>query len=216
MFTGIIENIGKIALIEEVNHNYVIKIEIANLSMNISNGDSIAINGACLTVTNVKDNIFSFDLSPETMKLTSFKYLTKSDLVNIEFPLTLNKFISGHITTGHIDTVGVIEKLLKSTDSWFIQIKIDKIYLKYIVHKGSICIDGISLTVNAVEGNKFKLTIVPHTSGQTTIADFQVGTQVNLEVDQIARYLERLVRGAEQPTGSDISMSLLAKAGFIK
>ena len=93
MFTGIIENIGKIALIEEVNHNYVIKIEIANLSMNISNGDSIAINGACLTVTNVKDNIFSFDLSPETMKLTSFKYLTKSDLVNIELPLTLNKLV---------------------------------------------------------------------------------------------------------------------------
>ena len=132
MFTGIIENIGKITLIEEVNCNYVIKIEIANLSMDISNGDSIAINGACLTVTNVKDSIFSFDLSPETMKLTSFKYLIKNDLVNIEFPLTLNKFISGHITTGHIDTVGVIEKLLKNNDSWFIQIKIDKIYLKPI------------------------------------------------------------------------------------
>ena len=98
MFTGIIEKIGKITLIEEANHNYVIKIEIANLSMNISNGDSIAVNGACLTVTNVKDNIFSFDLSPETMKLTSFKYLIKNSLVNIEFPLTLNKFISGHIT----------------------------------------------------------------------------------------------------------------------
>ena len=195
MFTGIIENIGKITLIEEANHNYVIKIEIANLSMNISNGDSIAINGACLTVTNVKDNIFSFDLSPETMKLTSFKYLIKNDLVNIEFPLTLNKFISGHITTGHIDTVGVIEKLLKNTDSWFIQIKIDKIYLKYIVHKGSICIDGISLTINQIQGNIIDLMVIPHTYQNTIIKNYSLGDSVNIEVDYIAKHLEKLKNG---------------------
>jgi len=195
MFTGIIENIGKITLIEEVNHNYVIKIEIANLSMNISNGDSIAVNGACLTVTNVKDNIFSFDLSPETMKLTSFKYLIKNDLVNIEFPLTLNKFISGHITTGHIDTVGVIEKLLKNTDSWFIQIKIDKIYLKYIVHKGSICIDGISLTINQIQGNIIDLMVIPHTYQNTIIKNYSLGDSVNIEVDYIAKHLEKLKNG---------------------
>ena len=192
MFTGIIENIGKITLIEEVNHSYVIKIEIANLSMNISNGDSIAVNGACLTVTNVKDNIFSFDLSPETIKLTSFKYLTNNDLVNIEFPLTLNKFISGHITTGHIDTVGVIEKLLKNTDSWFIQIKINKIYLKYIVHKGSICIDGISLTINQIQGNIIDLMVIPHTYQNTIIKNYSLGDSVNIEVDYIAKHLEKL------------------------
>ena len=195
MFTGIIENIGKITLIEEVNHSYVIKIEIANLSMNISNGDSIAVNGACLTVTNVKDNIFSFDLSPETMKLTSFKYLIKHDLVNIEFPLTLNKFISGHITTGHIDTVGVIEKLSKNTDSWFIQIKIDKIYLKYIVHKGSICIDGISLTINQIQGNIIDLMVIPHTYQNTIIKNYSLGDSVNIEVDYIAKHLEKLKNG---------------------
>ena len=195
MFTGIIENIGKITLIEEINHSYVIKIEIANLSMDISNGDSIAINGACLTVTNVKDNIFSFDLSPETMKLTSFKYLIKNDLVNIEFPLTLNKFISGHITTGHIDTVGVIEKLLKNNDSWFIQIKIDKIYLKYIVHKGSICIDGISLTINQIQGNIIDLMVIPHTYQNTIIKNYSLGDSVNIEVDYIAKHLEKLKNG---------------------
>jgi riboflavin synthase len=195
MFTGIIENIGKITLIEEINHSYVIKIEIANLSMDISNGDSIAIIGACLTVTNVKDNIFSFDLSPETMKLTSFKYLIKNDLVNIEFPLTLNKFISGHITTGHIDTVGVIEKLLKNTDSWFIQIKIDKIYLKYIVHKGSICIDGISLTINQIQGNIIDLMVIPHTYKNTIIKNYSLGDSVNIEVDYIAKHLEKLKNG---------------------
>ena len=195
MFTGIIENIGKITLIEEINHSYVIKIEIANLSMDISNGDSIAINGACLTVTNVKDSIFSFDLSPETMKLTSFKYLIKNDLVNIEFPLTLNKFISGHITTGHIDTIGVIEKLLKNNDSWFIQIKIDKIYLKYIVHKGSICIDGISLTINQIQGNIIDLMVIPHTYQNTIIKNYSLGDSVNIEVDYIAKHLEKLKNG---------------------
>ena len=195
MFTGIIENIGKVTLIEEVNRNYVIKIEIANLSMNISNGDSIAINGACLTVTNVKDNIFSFDLSPETMKLTSFKYLIKNDLVNIEFPLTLNKFISGHITTGHIDTIGVIEELSKNTDSWFIQIKIDKIYLKYIVQKGSICIDGISLTINQIQGNIIDLMVIPHTYQNTIIKNYSLGDSVNIEVDYIAKHLEKLKNG---------------------
>ena len=136
-----------------------------------------------------------FDLSPETMKLTSFKYLTKSDLVNIEFPLTLNKFISGHITTGHIDTVGVIEKLLKSTDSWFIQIKIDKIYLKYIVHKGSICIDGISLTINQIQGNIIDLMVIPHTYQNTIIKNYSLGDSVNIEVDYIAKHLEKLKNG---------------------
>jgi riboflavin synthase len=192
MFTGIIENIGKIIVIEEVNNNYLIKIEVTNLSINISNGDSIAVNGACLTVVNVKNNIFSFDLSPETMKLTSFKYLTKDDLVNIEFPLTLNKFISGHITTGHIDTIGVIEKLLKDTDSWFIQIKVDKIYLKYIVHKGSICIDGVSLTINQVDGNMIDLMVIPHTYQNTIIKNYSLGDSVNIEVDYIAKHLEKL------------------------
>ena len=163
--------------------------------MNISNGDSVAINGACMTVTNVEENIFSFDLSPETMKLTSFKSLIKNDLVNIEFPLTLNKFISGHITTGHIDTIGVIEKLLKNADSWFIQIKIDKMYLKYMVHKGSICIDGISLTINQIQGNIIDLMVIPHTYQNTIIKNYSLGDSVNIEVDYIAKHLEKLKNG---------------------
>ena len=192
MFTGIIENIGKVVVIEEVNNSFVIKIEVSNLLINISNGDSIAVNGTCLTAVNVESNIFSFDLSPETMKLTSFKSLRKGDLVNIEFPLTLNKFISGHITTGHIDTVAIIKTLLKDTESWFIQIKIDKIYLKYIVHKGSICIDGVSLTVNKVDGDMIDLMIIPHTYENTIIKNYNVGDSMNIEVDYIAKHLEKL------------------------
>jgi riboflavin synthase len=192
MFTGIIENIGKIVVIEEVNNSFMIKIEVSNLLINISNGDSIAVNGTCLTAVNVENNIFSFDLSPETMKLTSFKSLRKGDFVNIEFPLTLNKFISGHITTGHVDTIATIKTLLKNTESWFIQIKIDKIYLKYIVHKGSICIDGVSLTVNKVDGDMIDLMIIPHTYENTIIKNYNVGDSVNIEVDYIAKHLEKL------------------------
>jgi len=192
MFTGIIENIGKEIVIEEVNNCFMIKIEVSNLLINISNGDSIAVNGTCLTAVNVENNIFSFDLSPETMKLTSFKSLRKGDFVNIEFPLTLNKFISGHITTGHVDTIATIKTLLKNTESWFIQIKIDKIYLKYIVHKGSICIDGVSLTVNKVDGDMIDLMIIPHTYENTIIKNYNVGDSVNIEVDYIAKHIEKL------------------------
>ena len=192
MFTGIIENIGKVVVIEEVNNSFMIKIEVSNLSIDISNGDSIAVNGACLTAVNIESNVFSFDLSPETMKSTSFKSLRKGDFVNIEFPLTLNKFISGHITTGHIDTVAIIKTLLKDTESWFIQIKIDKIYLKYVVHKGSICVDGISLTVNKIDEDVIDLMIIPHTYENTIINNYNVGDSVNIEVDYIAKHLEKL------------------------
>ncbi|MBT5406503.1 MAG: riboflavin synthase [Gammaproteobacteria bacterium] len=192
MFTGIVENIGKIVSIDEVKQGYVISIEILGLSINISNGDSVAVNGACLTVIEHHNNIFSFNLSPETLKLTSLKSLNKNSLVNIEFPLTLNKFISGHITTGHVDTVGIIVNILQKIDSWFLQIKINQIYFKYIVQKGSICIDGVSLTINNVDDDMIDLMIIPHTYENTIINGYEIGDNVNIEVDYIAKHLEKL------------------------
>ena len=192
MFTGIVENIGKIVSIDEVKQGYVISIEILGLSINISNGDSVAVNGACLTVIEHHNNIFSFNLSPETLKLTSLKSLNKNSLVNIEFPLTLNKFISGHITTGHVDTVGIIVNILQKIDSWFLQIKINQIYFKYIVQKGSICIDGVSLTINNVDDDMIDLMIIPHTYENTIISGYEIGDNVNIEVDYIAKHLEKL------------------------
>ena len=192
MFTGIVENIGKIVSIDEVKQGYVISIETLGLSINISNGDSVAVNGACLTVIEHHNNIFSFNLSPETLKLTSLKSLNKNSLVNIEFPLTLNKFISGHITTGHVDTVGIIVNILQKIDSWFLQIKINQIYFKYIVQKGSICIDGVSLTINNVDDDMIDLMIIPHTYENTIINGYEIGDNVNIEVDYIAKHLEKL------------------------
>jgi len=192
MFTGIVENIGKIVSIDEVKQGYVISIEILDLSVNVSNGDSVSVNGACLTVIENESNIFSFNLSPETLKLTSLKSLNKDSLVNIELPLTLNKFISGHITTGHVDTVGIIVNIIQNTDSWFLQIKISQTYFKYIVQKGSICIDGVSLTINNVDNDMIDLMIIPHTYENTIIKGYKIGDNVNIEVDYIAKHLEKL------------------------
>ena len=192
MFTGIVENIGKIVSIDEVKQGYVISIEILDLSVNVSNGDSVSVNGACLTVIENESNIFSFNLSPETLKLTSLKSLSKDSLVNIEFPLTLNKFISGHITTGHVDTVGIIVNIKQNIDSWFLQIKINQTYFKYIVQKGSICIDGISLTINNIDNDMIDLMIIPHTYENTIIKGYKIGDNVNIEVDYIAKHLEKL------------------------
>jgi len=217
MFTGIVEATGKIALLQKKQGDLAIRIQSKNLDMSdVKLGDSIATNGVCLTVVDKHIDGFSADLSNETISLTGFAHYALGQTVNLEKAMQPVSRLGGHLVSGHVDgiaTITAINTNARATEYW---LAIDENLMKYIPYKGSVCIDGISLTVNAVEGNKFKLTIVPHTSGQTTIADFQVGTKVNLEVDQIARYLERLVKGAEHPTGSDISMSLLAKAGFIK
>jgi riboflavin synthase len=217
MFTGIVEATGKIALLQKKQGDLAIRIQSKNLDMSdVKLGDSIATNGVCLTVVDKHVDGFSADLSNETISLTGFAHYALGQTVNLEKAMQPVSRLGGHLVSGHVDgiaTITAINTNARATEYW---LATDENLMKYIPYKGSVCIDGISLTVNAVEGNKFKLTIVPHTKDQTTIADFQVGTKVNLEVDQIARYLERLVKGAEHPTGSDISMSLLAKAGFIK
>ncbi|MBB1402457.1 riboflavin synthase [Pseudoalteromonas sp. SG45-1] len=217
MFTGIIEATGKIALLQKKQGDLAIRIQSTDLDMrDVKLGDSIATNGVCLTVVDKHIDGFSADLSNETISLTGFAHYALGQTVNLEKAMQPVSRLGGHLVSGHVDGIATITSITanaRATEYW---LTTDENLMKYIPYKGSVCIDGISLTVNAVEGNKFKLTIVPHTSEQTTIAHFKVGTQVNLEVDQIARYLERLIKGAEQPTGSDISMSLLAKAGFIK
>ncbi|WP_304635969.1 MULTISPECIES: riboflavin synthase [Pseudoalteromonas] len=217
MFTGIIEATGKIVELTQKQGDLAIRIQSANLDMkDVKLGDSIATNGVCLTVVARHSDGFSADLSNETISLTGFAHYKKGQTVNLEKAMQPISRLGGHLVSGHVDGIATVESIspnARATEYW---LSTDSDLMKYIPYKGSVCIDGISLTVNEVEQNRFKLTIVPHTAEQTTIAEFQVGTQVNLEVDQIARYLERLIKGAEQPSRSDISMSLLAQAGFIK
>ena len=217
MFTGIIEATGKIVELTQKQGDLAIRIQSTNLDMkDVKLGDSIATNGVCLTVVAKHSDGFSADLSNETISLTGFAHYKKGQTVNLEKAMQPVSRLGGHLVSGHVDGIATVESIspnARATEYW---LSTDNDLMKYIPYKGSVCIDGISLTVNEVEQNRFKLTIVPHTAEQTTIAEFQVGTHVNLEVDQIARYLERLIKGAEQPSRSDISMSLLAQAGFIK
>lgn len=217
MFTGIIEATGKIVELTQKQGDLAIRIQSNNLDMkDVKLGDSIATNGVCLTVVAKHSDGFSADLSNETISLTGFAHYKKGQTVNLEKAMQPLSRLGGHLVSGHVDGIATVESIspnARATEYW---LSTNSDLMKYIPYKGSVCIDGISLTVNEVELNRFKLTIVPHTAEQTTIAEFQVGTQVNLEVDQIARYLERLIKGAEQPSRSDISMSLLAQAGFIK
>ncbi|OUS74067.1 riboflavin synthase [Pseudoalteromonas sp. A601] len=217
MFTGIIEATGVISNLRKTQGDLAIRIQSNDLDMSdVKLGDSIATNGVCLTVVEKHQDGFNADLSNETISLTGFAHYQQGQKVNLEKAMQPVSRLGGHLVSGHVDGIATITSITanaRATEYW---LTTDAELMKYIPYKGSVCVDGISLTVNAVEGNKFKLTIVPHTAEQTTIADFKVGTQVNLEVDQIARYLERLIKGAELPAGSDISMSLLAQAGFMK
>ena len=192
MFSGIIEQIAKIDKLINTNKDSHIILELDLSKVTLSVGDSVAINGVCLTVSSMENKFCRFDISPETLKLTAFKDLNPNDLVNIEFPLTLNKFISGHITTGHVDSIGVISSVKKIVDSWEILLEVEPSTLKNVIHKGSITVDGVSLTVNDISDNIISLMIIPHTYQNTIIKNYKVGQKVNIEVDYISKHLEKL------------------------
>ena len=190
MFTGIIEKIGKVSHVTEKNISQVIGIRIDDF--NSALGDSICINGVCLTVEDIDDNIYSFSISPETYELSNFKNIKKNDDVNIEKSLTINKLLSGHIVQGHVDTCSEITELRKIDNSWYVKIKIDSIYMKYIIQKGSITLDGVSLTINEVYTNEFSVMIIPHTFSNTIFKNYRIGSILNTEVDILAKYIEKL------------------------
>jgi|TARA_B000000475_G_C15997349_1_gene447470 riboflavin synthase len=192
MFSGIIEKLAQLHEFEVSNNKSYIAISMDNSDLPLKIGDSVAINGVCLTIAKIKNHLFYYDLSPETLSLTSFNDLSVNDFVNVEFPLTLNKFISGHITTGHVDTIGVIKSLKKIIDSWEVVVEVKSDIDKYIIHKGSITIDGVSLTVNKLDNNLVYLMIIPHTFENTIFKYYKIGQKVNIEVDYITKHLEKL------------------------
>ena len=191
MFSGIIENVGTITNIntEKKGMSLVLLIDSP---YKIDIGTSIAINGTCLTLEKVNDASHFFYISSETLTKTNFKYFKKGYKVNVEYPLTLNKFISGHITTGHIDGCALIHSFRQLDKVWELVIDIPVDAQKYVVTKGSICVDGISLTVNSIRNNRVSIMIIPHTYENTIINHYKVGFHVNIEVDYIAKHLEKL------------------------
>jgi len=195
MFSGIIENIGMVENCLSVNGNQKILIKIDNLSNKIKDGDSISINGVCLTVEEINSNIYSFSVSPETLNLTTLNHLKKSSYVNIETPLTMEKFLSGHLTAGHIDNTGTIHEISKENNSWNLFIKVNKGILKYSATKGSIAIDGVSLTINQIKSDILCIMLIPHTYENTIAQYYKEGDLVNIEIDLLFRYIEKIKNG---------------------
>lgn len=199
MFTGIIQSKGNIKEILSSREGARLKINTNALDLSDSKvGDSIAVDGVCLTVTQLSGDGFAADVSNETLACTTFSGLKQEQEVNLEKSLRANQGIDGHLVSGHVDGIGSVSSVEKDGDSVRIQIEAQNDIVKYIAKKGSICINGVSLTVNSVVKNIFDVNIVPHTLSATTLADLSLNSNVNLEIDQIARYVERLLSQNEE------------------
>ena len=217
MFTGIIEAVGQIKKIEPVGGDMRLHVDVGTLDMaDVQLGDSIAVNGVCLTAIKFDSKSFAADVSNETITLTSLKDLAIGSEVNLEKALLPTTRLGGHLVSGHVDGLGEVISIKAESRSIQLVIRAPEDLKHYIAMKGSICIDGTSLTVNKISNTDFEINIVPHTQQQMIIKHYKPGTKVNLEVDLIARYLERLLSREGDRSESGITLETLAKAGFTR
>ena len=220
MFTGIVQAVGKLVTSENRSGDKRLRIHTADLDLaDVILGDSIATNGVCLTVIELPGDGFWADVSVETLDYTTLGNLKNGSAVNLEKALCASDRLGGHIVSGHVDGVGEVVSIHNDARSIRYRLRAPAELAKYIAHKGSICVDGVSLTVNKVEGAEFELNIVPHTQQKTVFGEYKTGTRVNLEVDVIARYLERLLLGdkaADTSKETKLTLGFLAENGFVK
>ncbi|PWG62142.1 riboflavin synthase [Sediminicurvatus halobius] len=217
MFTGIVQAAGRLAASERTGGDCRLTIAAEGLDLGaVRIGDSIAVNGVCLTAVTVAPPHFAADVSVETLERTTLGRLGQGDRVNLETALTLATPLGGHLVSGHVDGVGEVRAREPDGRSERWRFRAPARLARYIAEKGSICVDGVSLTVNGVNGAEFDVNIVPHTATVTTLGDYGPGQPVNLEVDLIARYLERLMLGdrAADPDATGVTRDLLRRAGF--
>ncbi len=219
MFTGIVEEVGTIKEIKKGSKSAILTIKGDVVTKDSKLGDSIAVNGVCLTVTSLSGNIFTADVMAETMRRTSLGELSAGSKVNLERAMAANGRFGGHIVSGHIDGTGTIQNFLREDNAVWVTIGAETKILKYIIEKGSIAIDGISLTVAYVDDSCFKVSIIPHTASETTLLTKKVGDVVNLENDVVGKYVEKLLgykdKEAPKKTTSGISEDFLIKNGFM-
>lgn len=215
MFTGIIQAVGTVARVDAHGGDARLEIAARELALaDVAIGDSIAVNGVCLTVVARGNDSFAADVSTETLARTSLGRLRAGGRVNLEKALALGDRFGGHLVSGHVDGLATLRAREGTGRSTQFRLAAPAALAKYIAAKGSVCLDGVSLTVNTVAGAEFDVNVVPHTLAVTTLGEWQVGSEVNLEVDLIARYLERLVLGDNAAAG--VTEELLARAGFIR
>lgn len=219
MFTGLVETTGHLARVEAMGRDRRLRIEPGTeLMADLRPGDSMAVSGICLTAVEPDHRGFMVDVSAETLAHTTLGQCGVGDHVNLERALLPSTRLGGHLVSGHVDGVGEVTERVADGRSWRFTFRVPRSLARYIAPKGSICVDGVSLTVNEVDGVRFGANIIPHTMQATTLGEAKAGTRVNIEVDLIARYLERLLTAADGDGGegaTDVSRDLLARSGFL-
>lgn len=214
MFTGIIEEVGRVARIDQKGENRRITIEAQNTPKELKTGNSVAVSGVCLTALDIKPTSFCADLAPETWVRTSFSRIKEGALVNLELPMKADGRFGGHIVQGHVDGVGrlIAFDRIPDSENWWLHIEIPAELDRYVVYKGSISIEGISLTVARIEDRRCTVAIIPHTVDMTNLNSLRPGDPVNLETDLIAKYVEKMMEG--KSSQSTITLENLVSQGF--
>lgn len=215
MFTGLVEEVGKVLDIVNENKIWTITFECKKIVKNISIGDSIAVNGVCLTVNEFDENLFKANVMAETIRKTNLGFLKSGSLVNLERALKIGDRLGGHMVSGHIDGTGAIKEFKSEGNAIWISVVAPKEILKYIVYKGSVAIDGVSLTVGYVDEEMFKVSIIPHTRESTTLNKKNIKDLVNIECDVIGKYVERFLQSGKKESESKIDRDFLRENGFI-
>lgn len=214
MFTGIIEEVGRVTGITQENGNRRLTVAATRLNHELKTGGSISVSGVCLTAVEITPGSFAADLAAETWKRTSFSCIKKDALVNLELPMRADGRFGGHIVQGHVDGTGKFLALdrVREGDDYWLRIEIPPELARYVIFKGSLCIEGISLTVAKIEGTKVTAAIIPHTVRMTNLKSLQPGDPVNLEVDMVAKYVEKMMKG--ESANSSLTVERLVGEGF--
>lgn len=213
MFTGLIEDTGRVMGFERRGAAGMLRVETTLPVPDIAIGDSVSVNGACLTVTVKRDSTLTFDVSPESLSGTTLGSLRSGSMVNLERALRLGDRLGGHIVTGHIDCIAILARFSDASGNRVLEFTLPAENARYLVTKGSVAINGISLTVNTVSSSGFSVNIIPLTQTETTLASLKIGDQVNIETDIIGKYVERLAQPWK--SGSGLTMKTLAENGFL-
>lgn len=215
MFTGLIEDVGKVAAIGRIGDGARLQVSTGLLLDEIRLGDSVAVNGVCLTVVKKSAGTLFFDVSPESMDRTTFKLLRPGSFVNLERALRVGDRLGGHLVSGHVDCVALVRDRREVSGNYLFSFQLPARHARYLIEKGSVAVDGISLTVNTVSDDGFSVNIIPHTAECTTLRHRKASDEVNIETDVIGKYVERLLSGRKEPGKEGVSLELLAKSGFL-
>ncbi len=215
MFTGLVEGIGRITALQPLADGLRLQATAPFDLSEVKLGDSIAVSGPCLTVVALTPRSFTVEVSPETLQRTNLRTKAVGARVNLERALRLGDRLGGHIVSGHIDCVGEVVRLRQGPRHLQLTVRLPAPWSRYVIEKGSIALDGVSLTVNTVHGDEFTVNIIPHTASQTTLEDMRVGDRLNVETDIIGKYVEKLLQPLGEPASHRLTPELLVRHGFI-